>query len=97
VTWVIPAQSSVPKWLTGEHNSLAVRVTAHPIAQELCRDYGSPLVSTSANETTQPAMRTAAQVLSVFADRDIFILDGKVGELGQETAIYDAVSGKRFR
>ncbi|MFI3189275.1 threonylcarbamoyl-AMP synthase [Crenothrix sp. D3] len=97
VTWVIPAQASVPKWLTGEHNSLAVRVTAHPVAQQLCRDYGHPLVSTSANETTQPALRAAAEVLSVFADRDIFILDGKVGELGQETAIYDAVSGTRLR
>jgi L-threonylcarbamoyladenylate synthase len=96
-TWVIPAQAHVPKWLTGEHHSLAVRVTAHPIAQQLCRDYGSPLVSTSANETTQPAMRTAAEVLEVFADKDIFILDGKVGELAQETAIYDAVSGKRLR
>jgi L-threonylcarbamoyladenylate synthase len=97
VTWVIPAQTSVPKWLTGEHNSLAVRVTAHPIAQQLARDYGGPLVSTSANETTQPSMRTAEQVLSVFGDSDMFILDGKVGELAQETAIYDAVSGARLR
>jgi L-threonylcarbamoyladenylate synthase len=97
VTWVIPARADVPKWLTGEHNSLAVRVTAHPVSQQLARDYGSPLVSTSANETTQPAMRTAEQVFSVFGDSDIFILDGKVGELAQETAIYDAVSGARLR
>jgi L-threonylcarbamoyladenylate synthase len=97
VTWVIPAKTSVPKWLTGEHNSLAVRVTAHSIAQQLCRDYGSPLVSTSANATTQPAMRTAEQVVNAFAGSDIFILDGKVGELAQETAIYDAVSGTRLR
>ncbi|MDD1611410.1 MAG: Sua5/YciO/YrdC/YwlC family protein [Methylococcaceae bacterium] len=87
VTWVIPAPANVPKWLTGEHNSLAVRVTAHPIAQQLC----------SANATTQPAMRTAEQVVNAFADSDIFILDGKVGELAQETAIYDAVSGARLR
>jgi L-threonylcarbamoyladenylate synthase len=97
VTWVIPAQASVPKWLTGEHNSLAVRVTTHPIAQQLCREYGRPLVSTSANATTQTAMRTAEQVVNAFADSDIFIIDGKVGELAQETAIYDAVSGKRLR
>ncbi len=97
VTWVIPAPANVPKWLTGEHNSLAVRVTAHPIAQQLCREYGSPLVSTSANATTQPAMKTAEQVATAFADCDIFILDGKVGELAQETAIYDVVSGARLR
>lgn len=97
VTWVIPAQANTPKWLTGEHNSLAVRVTAHPIAQQLCRDYGSPLVSTSANATTQPAMRTATELVNSFADSDIFILEGQVGELSQETAIYDAVSGKKLR
>ena len=97
VTWVIPAQNNVPTWLTGEHNTLAVRVTAHPIAQQLCACYGGAVVSTSANATTQPAMKTAAQVLSVFADSEVFVLDGKVGELSQETAIYDAVSGARLR
>jgi L-threonylcarbamoyladenylate synthase len=30
VTWVIPAQTWVPAYLKGEHNSLAVRVSAHP-------------------------------------------------------------------
>jgi L-threonylcarbamoyladenylate synthase len=97
VTWVIPAKPSVPKRLTGEHNTLAVRVTAHPVAQQLCACYGGAIVSTSANATTEPAMRTAEQVFTAFADTDIFILNGKVGELQQETAIYDAVSGVRLR
>jgi L-threonylcarbamoyladenylate synthase len=97
VTWVIPAKNNVPKWLTGEHNSLAVRVTAHPVAQQLCRDYGSPIVSTSANTTTQPAIRTAAELLESFANSDLFILEGNVGELTQETAIYDVMTGKKLR
>ncbi len=97
VTWAIPAQVNVPKWLTGEHNTLAVRVTSHPVVQQLCACYGGAIVSTSANATTEPAMRTAAQVLAAFAHSDIFILDGNVGELQQETAIYDAVSGERLR
>jgi L-threonylcarbamoyladenylate synthase len=54
-------------------------------------------VSTSANASTEPALKTAAQVFTAFADSDIFVLDGKVGELAQETAIYDAVSAKRLR
>jgi L-threonylcarbamoyladenylate synthase len=97
VTWLIPAQASVPVWLTGEHNTLAVRVTAHPIAQQLCACYGGAIVSTSANASTEPALKTAAQVFTAFADSDIFVLDGKVGELAQETAIYDAMSAKRLR
>jgi L-threonylcarbamoyladenylate synthase len=97
VTWVIPAQPWVPKWLTGEHDSLAVRVTNHPIARDLCVQFGSPLISTSANPTTQPAIKESRKLLKIFAGADIFIVHGKVGELRQETAIYDAASGKRFR
>jgi L-threonylcarbamoyladenylate synthase len=97
VTWVIPAQPWVPKWLTGEHDSLAVRVTNHPIARNLCAQFASPLVSTSANPTTRPAIRESRKLLKTFANGDIFIVPGNVGELAQETAIYDAVSGKRLR
>lgn len=97
VTWVIPAQPWVPKWLTGEHDSLAVRVTNHPIAQDLCAQFGSPLVSTSANPSARPAIKESRKLLKTFADSDIFIVPGKVGELAQETAIYDAMSGKQLR
>ena len=31
-TWLLPASPNTPKWLTGKHRSIAVRVTAHPIA-----------------------------------------------------------------
>ncbi|WP_340122596.1 hypothetical protein [Methylobacter svalbardensis] len=37
------------------------------------------------------------RLLKTLAAADIFIVHGKVGELAQETAIYDAVSGKRLR
>lgn len=97
VTWVIPAQSWVPYWLTGAHDSLAVRVTSHPIALDLCAQFGGPLVSTSANPTTRPAIKESRKLLKTFADADIFIVHGKVGELDQETAIYDALTEKRLR
>jgi L-threonylcarbamoyladenylate synthase len=97
VTWVIPARSWVPKWLTGAHDSLAVRVTDHPVARDLCAQFGSPLVSTSANPTTRPAIKESRKLLKTFVDADIFIVHGKVGMLDQETAIYDALSGKRLR
>jgi L-threonylcarbamoyladenylate synthase len=97
VTWVIPARFWVPKWLTGEHDSLAVRVTNHPVARDLCAQFGGPLVSTSANPTTRPAIKESRKLLKTFAGADIFIVHGKVGVLEQETAIYDALSGKRLR
>lgn len=49
-----PAQPTTPRWLTGRFDSLAVRVTDHPLVVELCRAFGKPLVSTSANLTGLP-------------------------------------------
>ncbi|MBP8284057.1 MAG: Sua5/YciO/YrdC/YwlC family protein, partial [Chromatiaceae bacterium] len=34
-TWLLPARPEVPSWLRGEHATLAVRVTAHPLAAAL--------------------------------------------------------------
>jgi L-threonylcarbamoyladenylate synthase len=97
VTWVVPVQPWVPAWLTGAHDSLAVRVTAHPIARRLCACHGGPIVSTSANASTKPAIRQARKLVRAFSGSGIFILQGPIGGLQQETAIYDAVSGNRLR
>jgi L-threonylcarbamoyladenylate synthase len=47
--FVFPARATTPRWLTGRFDSLAVRVSDHPLVVELCEAYGKPLVSTSAN------------------------------------------------
>lgn len=47
VTFVFPARPETPRWLTGRFDSLAVRVTNHPLVIELCEAYGKPLVSTT--------------------------------------------------
>ncbi|CAG1023368.1 partial Threonylcarbamoyl-AMP synthase, partial [Patescibacteria group bacterium] len=95
VTWVIPAKNTVPRWLKGEHESLAVRVTAHPIAKALCEQYGGAIVSTSANISTQAAFKNAQEVATAFTE--LFVLEGALGELAQETAIYDALTGEKLR
>ena len=35
-TWVFPCSARAPKWITGTHSTIALRVTAHPIAAALC-------------------------------------------------------------
>ncbi len=52
-TWIFPAQNWVPKWLTGHHSSLAVRVSKHPTVIALCKGFGGPIISTSANISAQ--------------------------------------------
>lgn len=97
VTWIVPVQPWVPNWLTGKFDSLAVRVTAHPLAKSLCESFGGPLVSTSANPAGKPPATTSVQVLKYFSGDELEIVKGDVGELGRATPIYNALDGSKIR
>ncbi|TAJ92167.1 MAG: tRNA threonylcarbamoyladenosine biosynthesis protein RimN [Gammaproteobacteria bacterium] len=96
VTWVIPARPGVPQWLRGNHAGIAVRVTAHPVAGELCRLTG-PLISTSANPEGLAPARTGIRVRAYFRDQLDCILPGKVGDHASPTEIRRADSGEVLR
>jgi L-threonylcarbamoyladenylate synthase len=98
VTWVAPATDRVPSWLRGQHTSIAVRVTAHPLAAALCRTFGGPIVSTSANISGRPPARSILGVRKYFAgSKELFFIAGRIGQLRQPTPIYDARNGIRLR
>lgn len=97
VTWLIPAQNWVPKWLTGSHNTLAVRVTAHPTAVQLCQAADMPIISTSANISHRRPARNILQVHRQFGPRLDYILSGHTGGLAAPTVIRDLTSGKTIR
>jgi L-threonylcarbamoyladenylate synthase len=97
VTWLLPARETTPQWLTGRHPTLAVRVTAHPLAAALCRACGSALVSTSANLSTRPPARTDLQVRLRLGGTVDFILAGATGPQRNPTQIRDARTGKIIR
>lgn len=96
VTFVFPALSTTPRWLTGRFDSLAVRVTDHPLVIELCNAFGKPLVSTSANLTGLPPCRTAEDVLAQFGS-DFPVVIGDTGGRLNPSEIRDALTGERFR
>jgi L-threonylcarbamoyladenylate synthase len=97
VTWLLPARPEVPAWLRGEHSTLAVRVTAHPLAAALCDVFGGPIVSTSANLAGHRAARSALQLQRVLNGQIDYILHGDVGDQDKPTEIRDAESGRVVR
>lgn len=96
-TWVVPADKRMPAWIKGEHPSVAIRVTAHPVLQQLCRAFGHPLVSTSANPSTQTPARTAAQARAYFGAQVDHVIDAELGDSSQPTTIRDALTGTVLR
>lgn len=96
VTWVTPARSTTPRWLTGEHASLAVRVSAFEPVRRLCLAFGKPLVSTSANLTGQPPAYTVAQVCEQLGDM-LPVLKEPVEGRCNPSKIYEALSGALIR
>lgn len=96
-TWLLPARPWVPRWIRGRHRSLAVRVTAHPVAAALCRAWGGPLVSTSANLSRRPPARSVLDLGLQFGRRLDGLLPGPLGGLAGPTPIRDALSGATLR
>lgn len=96
-TWVFPRSDAVPAWVAGSLAGIALRVTAHPVAAELCRRFGGALVSTSANRHGEPPAKTSADVQAAFGAQVAYILDGALGGLDKPTPIRDAISGEIIR
>jgi L-threonylcarbamoyladenylate synthase len=57
VTWIVTAARATPEYLTGGRNTVAVRISDHPVVAGLCYAVGSALISTSANRSGRPAAR----------------------------------------
>ncbi|MGB5733076.1 MAG: Sua5/YciO/YrdC/YwlC family protein [Thiohalocapsa sp.] len=101
-TWLLPARAETPSWLTGVHDTLAVRVTAHPVAAALCRAWGrsggsGALVSTSANRSARPPVRSALCVRLQLGDAPDLLVSGPCGGADRPSVIRDGRSGRVLR
>jgi len=96
ITYLMPAKHSAPRWLRGRHDTLAVRLTAHRQAAQLCRGIGSALVSTSANRSGQRPARTYAQCRRSFGNK-VWVLPGLVGKRKNPSTIRSWADDKILR
>jgi L-threonylcarbamoyladenylate synthase len=96
-TWVVPARPELSTLVRGEHDTVAVRVSAHPQVQALCRAFGGALVSTSANLAGARPARTPLEVRQAFGDALDYVLPGAVGGARKPTTIRDARTGAVLR
>jgi len=96
-TWIVPAAAEAPRWITGDHDGIAVRVSAHPDVVALCLAFGGALVSTSANLAGEPSPRTRDELdPRVLAQMD-GTLAGETGGRAAPSVIRDARTGDVLR
>jgi len=97
VTWLFPRAMGVPDYLAGNHDTIAVRITAHEPSRALCNAFGSALVSTSANHTAAKPARSAEEVEDYFGHHIAGILAGPLGGAENPSEIRDLLSSNIIR
>lgn len=89
LTLILPRGSRVSGLVTGGQDTVALRVPAHPVALELLRLAGAPLVAPSANRFGRISPTTARHVADELGGQLRFVLDGGPSSVGVESTIVD--------
>lgn len=96
-TWVFPASNMAPRYITGTHNTIAIRISNHPLAYEICLTFNGPIVSTSANIQGQKPAINSTEVKNTFISGIDYICPGEIGENAKASTIIDATTLKILR
>jgi len=97
ITWIIPLKSSTINIFPEAKDSIAVRITNHPILYELSKLLDIPLVSTSANISNKPPAKTNVEVEIYFQDKIDYIIESEETCCRKPTPIYDLRTLKKIR
>jgi L-threonylcarbamoyladenylate synthase len=76
LTLIFSAGKALNRQVTGNTGTIGVRISPHPIAQELVKRMSKPITATSANIAGLPPAQTAQEVLEMFGPKIDFIVDG---------------------
>jgi L-threonylcarbamoyladenylate synthase len=89
LTLVLPktGDCAVADLATAGLDTVAIRIPAHPVAREILRAFGGPVVAPSANLSGHVSPTIAAHVQSDLAGRIDLIVDGGAVEVGVESTV----------
>ncbi len=96
-TWIFPASDLTPMVVSGDRDTVAIRVSAHPVVRELCLAFRGPIVSTSANRAGHEPARSASTVRIQLGAGIAALVPGALGGLDKPTVIRDVISGLILR
>ena len=94
LTMILHKSDRVPRETTGGLDTVAVRMPANRIAQEMIRAAGGYVAAPSANRSGRPSPTVARYVAEDLAGRVEMIIDGGDVEIGLESTIVDLTSDR---
>jgi len=93
-TMVLPKRDIIPEIVTAGLETVAVRISAHPIFSEIVSAFGKPLSAPSANRFGRISPTTAKHVLDELNGHIPLIIDGGPTTHGIESTIVAVYHGK---
>lgn len=87
VTFLFPKSDKVPDCVSGEHDTIAIRMSAHPVARELSAI--TPICSTSANTAGTPPLLSTKDITTSFGEGLNGIVEGALGDNHKPSTIID--------
>lgn len=93
LTLIIPRTSIVPDVVTAGLDTVAVRISAHPVFAEILRSFGGPLAAPSANRFGRISPTAAAHVAAELDGRIPLIVDAGPTTHGLESTIVAVQNG----
>ena len=91
LTLVLRRAPAVDLAITGGQDTVAVRMPAHPVAQQLLRAFGSGIVAPSANRYGRISPTRPEHVRDEFGDAVRIVLDGGDCKIGLESTIVSCI------
>jgi L-threonylcarbamoyladenylate synthase len=93
LTLVLPKAANVLNVVTGGQDTVAIRVPAHPMAQQLLTAFGGGIAAPSANRYGHVSPTRAEHVRDELGDAVRIVLDGGECTVGIESTIVSCIDG----
>ena len=94
LTLVMPRGPNVNDVVTGGQDTIAIRVPAHPMAQQLLTAFGGGIAAPSANRFGRLSPTRAEHVREELGDAVKLVLDGGECQIGLESTIVACLEGR---
>ena len=94
LTLLVERTELVPNWVTGNRDTVALRIPQHEATLELLRQVNTGVVAPSANKFGRVSPTTALHVLSDLGNTVDLILDGGSCEFGVESTIVECINSE---